>query len=75
MASRSSPGADCGGPRLDAMPFFRFQAKIGEAGGTLIYQVAEEPFLYLGRTVKCLGMLTPWSCAVCGQSVDSRPDR
>ncbi len=50
--------------------YFRFGAKIGEAGGTLVYRVAEEPFEYLARTVKCLGRLDPWSCSACGQQVD-----
>jgi hypothetical protein len=53
--------------------YFRFRAKIGEAGGTLIYSVADEPLQYLGRTVKCLGMLTPWVCATCGQLIDFNP--
>lgn len=54
-----------------SLPYFNFRAKIGEAGGTLIFRVAEQPFMYLGRNVKCLGSLTPWVCAVCGESVDS----
>lgn len=44
--------------------YFRFGAKIGEAGGTLVYRVADEPFEFLARTVKCLGNLDPWSCSV-----------
>jgi hypothetical protein len=51
--------------------YFRFGAKIGEAGGTLIYRVAEEPFEYLARTVKCLGILDPWSCSVCDLPVEA----
>ena len=58
-----------------SLPYFNFRAKIGMTGGTLIYSVADEPFNFQGRTVKCLGMLTPWSCAVCEQPIDSNPDR
>ena len=50
--------------------YFRFGAKIGEAGGTLVYRVAEEPFEFLARTVKCLGILDPWHCAVCDSQID-----
>jgi hypothetical protein len=45
--------------------YFRFGAKIGEAGGTLVYRVAEGPFEFQAGTVKCLGMLDPWLCSVC----------
>jgi hypothetical protein len=27
--------------------------------GTLVYRMAEQPFEFLARTVKCLGMLDP----------------
>ena len=50
--------------------YFRFGAKIGEAGGTLVYRVAEGPFEFQARTVKCLRMLDPWSCSVCNLPVD-----
>jgi hypothetical protein len=49
--------------------YFRFETKIGEADGTLVFRVAEGPFLYLARTVKSLGILDPWHCAVCGNDV------
>ena len=40
-------------------------------GGTLIYRVAEGPFLWASRTVKTLGSLQPWTCDVCGSVVDA----
>lgn len=57
--------------------YFRFGAEISEAGGTLVYRVAEEPFEFLARTVKCLGNLDPWTCADCDQAIptdDLRPE-
>ena len=50
-------------------PYFRFGGQIGEAGGTLVFLVADQPFRYRERIVKCLGSLTPWTCAVCGATV------
>ena len=50
--------------------YFRFGAKLDETGGTLVYRVAEEPFEFLARTVKCLGNLIPWCCSVCDLPVD-----
>ncbi len=55
--------------------YFRFGAKIGEAGGTLVYRVAEQPFEFIARTVKCLGMLDPWECSVCERLVDDANQR
>jgi hypothetical protein len=49
--------------------YFRFETKIGEAGGTLVFRVAEGPFLYLARTVKSLGILDAWHCAICGSDI------
>jgi hypothetical protein len=49
--------------------YFRFETKIGEAGGTLVFRVAKRPFLYLARTVKSIGILDPWHCAVCGNDI------
>ena len=51
--------------------YFRFGARISEAGGTLAYRIAEEPFEFLARTVKCLGSLEPWTCAVCHQAISA----
>jgi len=58
---------------LGASLYFRFGAKIGEAGGTLVYRVAEEPFEFLARTVKYLGNLEPWQCSVCHRPIDGHP--
>jgi hypothetical protein len=49
--------------------YVRFAAKIGEAGGTLVFRVAEGPFLYQARTIKQLGNLAPWPCAACGKDI------
>src|SRR5438552_783414 len=57
---RLDPGS---GPPLKARtdagfrptPFFRFATRIGEAGGTLVFRVADRPFRYAARSVKTLG--------------------
>ncbi len=49
--------------------YFTFCAKIGEAGGTLVFRVAPGPFLYASRTVKTLGSVEPWECRVCGEAI------
>jgi len=61
------PGPIAG--QVDAGPYFRFGGQIGEAGGTLVFLVADQPFRYRERIVKCLGSLRPWACSVCGSTV------
>lgn len=53
--------------------YFTFAARIGLAGGTLIYRVAQGPFLYESRTVKTLGNITPWVCGVCERPIGPMP--
>jgi len=50
---------------------FRFGSKINEAGGTLVYLVAEQPFEFLASIVKCLGNTVPWKCSTCNQLIDA----
>jgi len=54
-----------------AFPFFRHAATIGEAGGALVFLVADVPYLHAIRSVKALGNLTPWGCATCGELIPS----
>lgn len=49
--------------------YVRYITTTGESGGTLVYRVAEGPFLWASRTVKTLGNVQPWTCPVCDRAV------